>query len=287
MAVWQKIKNNENIYYALTNRKVQLGFSLFFLIFLLSIIGPMITRYSYTEFAGPGYHPPSSDYWFGTTIQGRDVFTRTVFGLRSTILVGFIGGVIASFIGVIIGLVAGYKGGLVDEILMMLTNVVLTFPTLAVLIIIAAYLPYRGIVNMAVLVGLTVWPWTARAVRSQAMSLKSSRFVDLSRISSNHILRILFEDIAANMFSYIFMVFILQFMGTILATVGLEFLGLGPTRGISLGLIMQNAVNWNALELGMWWWGIIPGLLLTIMIVSLYFINTGLDEAFNPKLREF
>ena len=125
-----------------------------------------------------------------------------------------------------------------------------------------------------------------RQVRSQTLSLKSQEFVNLSRISAAPVFRIIREDIAANMFSYVFMVYILQFNGTILSSVGLEFLGLGPTRGISLGLVMQNAVNWNALHLGMWWWTIIPGLILTLLIVSLYFINTGLDEVFNPRLRE-
>jgi peptide/nickel transport system permease protein len=118
------------------------------------------------------------------------------------------------------------------------------------------------------------------------LSLKNQEFVNLSRISAAPVTKIIAEDIAANMFSYVFMVYIIQFTGTILAAVSLEFLGLGPTQGISLGLVMQNAVNWNAIQLGLWWWAIIPGLLLTILIVSLYFINTGLDEVFNPRLRE-
>lgn len=82
------------------------------------------------------------------------------------------------------------------------------------------------------------------------------------------------------------MVFILQFGGAILAAVGLDFIGLGPTRGISIGLMMQNAVLWNAIQLGMWWWAIPPGLVITLIVGALYFMNTGLDEVFNPRLRE-
>jgi peptide/nickel transport system permease protein len=219
--------------------------------------------------------------------MGKDVFTRTVYGLRSTLVVGFLAGTIATLIGCVIGFVAGYYGGsLFDEFLMMMTNIFVVIPQLALLIVISAVLEARGIVLMSVIVAATAWPWTARAVRAQTLSLKNQEYVNLSRISGLSVWKILKEDIAANMFSYVFMVFILQFNGTMLATVQLEFLGLGPTKGISLGLVMQDAVNWNAIQLGMWWWSIIPGLILTLMITALYFVNTGLDAAFNPRLRE-
>ncbi|MFW5981719.1 MAG: ABC transporter permease [Halanaerobiaceae bacterium] len=280
-------KKHENLYYALTNKKVIIGITLFSIIILTAIFGPMMTPYDYEEYVDMGGLAPSSDYYFGTTIQGRDIFTRTVYGLRTTIFVGLLAGTIATLIGCLIGFISGFYGGkLLDEFLMMLTNVTIVFPTLALLIIISAFLEVRSMTAVAFIVSITAWPWTARAVRSQALSLRNQEYVNLSRISSLSLLRILKEDIAANMFSYVFMVYILQFNGTILSAVGLEFLGLGPTRGVSLGLVMQNAIEWNAIQLGMWWWGIIPGLLITIMITSLYFINTGLDEVFNPRLRE-
>ena len=264
-----------------------MGLVLFLSIVLLALVGPMLTPYDYEEYAGMPYDPPSPNHWFGTTIMGRDVFTLTVYGLRSTLLVGFIAGTIATVVGCIIGFLAGYYGGSwFDEILMMITNIFVVIPQLALLIIISAFLKVRGIIVMSVIVSATAWPWTARAVRSQTLSLKNQEYVSLSRISALSVARILREDIASNMFSYVFMVFILQFNGTMLSTVQLEFLGLGPTRGVSLGLVMQDAVNWNAIQLGMWWWAIIPGLIITVMITSLYLVNTGLDAAFNPRLRE-
>ena len=289
-SIFSRIKNNENIYYACTSPRVLFGVSLFLLVCLFALLGPLFTEFSidtYTGLGAPAENAaPSMENYFGRTILGYDVFTRSVYGLRSTILVGLIGSLLASSIGIIIGLIAGFKGGFVDELLMGITNVVLTFPQLAVLIILAGFLEYRGIIHMAVLVGLLLWPWTARAVRSQTLSIKNEEYVDLSRISSNSFLRILFEDIAANMFSYIFMVFIQQFLGTIMATVGLEFLGLGPTRGVSLGLVMHNALTNGALYLGYWWWGILPGFFIMLLLFSLYYINTGLDKVFNPELRE-
>lgn len=287
MAVRDFWKTHENLYFALTNGKVLFGLSCFVALGLLAIFGPMLTPFGLEEFAGAGYLPPSRTHLFGTTLMGRDVFTAVVYGLRSTFVIGFVGGTIATLVGLVIGFFAGYYGGrFADEALMMLTNIFLVIPTLALLIILAAYLPYRGILTESIIVGLTAWPWTARAVRAQTLSIKSQEYVNLSRISALKVFRILKEDIAANMFSYVFMVYILQFSGAILAAVSLEFLGLGPTRGVSLGLVIQNAVHWNAVQLGLWWWAIFPGLVLTILIVSLYFINTGLDEVFNPRLRE-
>lgn len=280
-------KNHENMYHAITNGKVIFGVTIFIIIILIAIFGPMITPYDYEEYAGAAYMPPSTEHYFGTTIMGKDVFTRTVYGLRSTLLVGFIAGTIATLLGCIIGFLAGYYGGrLFDEFLMMITNIFVVIPQLALLIVISAFLEVRGIAVMAIIVAATSWPWLARAVRAQTLSLRSQEYVNLSRISSLKVSRILREDIASNMFSYVFMAYIQQFNGTMLATVQLEFLGLGPTKGVSLGLVMQNAVNWNGIQLGMWWWAIIPGLILTIMITALYFVNTGLDAAFNPRLRE-
>lgn len=230
--------------------------------------------------------PPSRENWLGTTTFGQDVFTQFVYGLRSTFFIGLFGGGLATIIGLLIGFIAGYKGGLLDDLLMMLTNILIVIPTLALLIIIAAYLPYRGIGIQSVIIGLTAWPWTARAIRAQTLSLKSREFVNLAKITALRPLKIVLEEIAPNMMSYVVMVFILQFAGAILAAVGLDFIGLGPTRGISLGLMMQYSVLWNAIQLGMWWWFVPPGLAITMIVSSLYFLNIGLDEIFNPRLRE-
>ena len=99
-------------------------------------------------------------------------------------------------------------------------------------------------------------------------------------------MRIIFTEIAPNMMSYLVMAFILQFGGAILIAATLDFIGLGPTTGMSLGLMMQNAVNWGALQLGLWWWFVPPGAAIAAIVGSLYIMNVGLDEVFNPKLRE-
>ncbi len=276
----------EFIHFVLKNKKIVFSVSVLSFLALLAIFGPKFTPYDPLEFAAAPYQPPSGKHWLGTNTFGQDLFTQLVYGLRNSLLVGLFGGSLATFVGLSIGFIAGYKGGWIDELFMMLSNILMVLPTLALLIIIAAYLPYRGVVIQSIIIGFTAWPWTARAVRAQTMSLKTREFVDLARITGRSSLKIIWQEIMPNMMSYVFMVFILQFGGAILAATGLDFIGLGPTRGISLGIMMQQATLWNAIQLGMWWWAITPGAVITLIVASLYIMNTGLDEVFNPRLRE-
>jgi peptide/nickel transport system permease protein len=280
-------KKSEFLYFALRNKKLQVGLIIVLLFVVLSFIGPMLTHNKPFAYVNPGgAEPPSSEYWFGTTFFGQDVFAQFVHGLRATFLVGVIGGGLGTFIGILVGFTAGYRGGIVDEILNILTNIVLVIPTLAVLLIIAAYLEVRSIPMECIFIGFTAWPWTARAIRAQTFSLRTREVVDLARMSGMKSFKIIFTEIAPNMMSYLVMAFILQFGGAILNAATLDFIGLGPTNAISLGLMMQYAVLWGALQLGSWWWFIPPGLAITTIVGALYIMNVGLDEVFNPKLRE-
>lgn len=280
------LKKNEILYFALRNNKLKIGFFVLLFFIALALIGPLLTDYPPLEYIGPPSAPPSSEYWFGTTTFGQDVFSQFIHGLKASFLVGIVGGGIGTLIGILVGFVAGYRGGMVDEVLNMLTNIVLVIPTLAVLLIIVAYLEVRGILAESVFIGLTSWPWAARAVRAQTFSLRSRDFVDLARLTGMKPLKIIFSEIAPNMMSYLLLVFILQFGGAILVAATLDFIGLGPTNAMSLGLMMNNAVLWGALLLGFWWWFIPPGIAITAIVGSLYITNVGLDEVFNPKLRE-
>jgi peptide/nickel transport system permease protein len=282
-----KRKKNEILYFALRNRKLQVGLSIILLFLVLAVIGPMLVHNAPFAYVNPNLaEPPSAAYWFGTTRFGQDVFAQFVLGLGATFLVGAIGGGLATLIGILVGFTAGYRGGIVDEVLNMLTNIVLVLPTLAVLLIIAAYLQVRSVLTECIFIGFTAWPWAARAIRAQTFSLRTRDFVDLAKMSGMKPLKIIFSEIAPNMMSYLLLVFILQFGGAILIAATMDFIGLGPTNAISLGLIMQKAVLNAALEFGYWWWFIPPGLAITAIVGALYVMNVGLDEVFNPKLRE-
>ena len=279
-------KKNELLYFAFRNTKLRIGLGVVIFFILLTIIGPKLTKFSPTDFVGPASAPPSRQYWFGTTTFGEDVFTQFVYGLWPTFLVGIVGGGLGTLLGMVIGFTSGYRGGLLDEILNALTNIILTIPSLALLLVLAAYVKVRGVFIESLFIGFTTWPWAARAIRAQTFTLRAREYVELARLSGMRPLKIVFTEIAPNMASYLFMTFILMFGGAILTAATLDFLGLGPTQGISLGIMMNLSVMWSALILGMWWWFIPPGIAITALVGALYVMNVGLDEVFNPKLRE-
>jgi peptide/nickel transport system permease protein len=276
---------NELAYFALRNPKLLVGLSVVVFFLGLAVVGPWLTDAEPFEFGYPLGEPPSSEHWLGTTAPGQDVFAQFVYGLRASFVVGAVAGLVAALIGMAVGFTAGYRGGVIDDILSMFTNVVLVIPTLAVLIIVSAYLSVGSLLGEAVLIGVTAWPWAARAIRAQTFSLTARDFVSLARLSGKRSGRIIVTEIAPNMASYLFLVFILLFGSSILIAATLDFLGLGPSNVMSLGLMLNLASSNAALQLGMWWWFIPPGLAITGIVGGLYVMNVGLDEVFNPRLR--
>ena len=279
-------RRSETLHFAFRNKKLVIGLGLLVFLLLVALVGPLLTDREPFEFYDELGQPPSSDHWLGTTSPGQDVYAQFVHGLRASFIVGAIAGCVAGAIAMAVGFVAGYLGGLVDDVLSILTNVVLVIPTIAVLIVVAAYLSVGSLVTEAVLIGVTSWPWAARAIRAQTFSLATREFVSLARLSGQGTWRIIVREIAPNMSSYLFLAFILLFGGSILIAATLDFLGLGPSDVMSLGLMLNVAVSNSALQLEMWWWFVAPGVGITAIVAALYVMNVGLDEVFNPKLRK-
>jgi peptide/nickel transport system permease protein len=279
-------RRSEILYFAFRNKKLVIGLGLLLFLLAVAIFGPLLTDREPFEFYDELGQPPSSDHWLGTTAPGQDVYTQFVHGLRSSFVVGAVAGCVAATIGMAVGFAAGYLGGVVDDVLSILTNVVLVIPTIAVLIVVAAYLTVGSLLSEAVLIGVTSWPWAARAIRAQTFSLATRDFVSLARLSGQSGWKIVVREIAPNMSSYLFLAFILLFGGSILIAATLDFLGLGPAEVMSLGLMLNVAVSNSALQLEMWWWFLAPGIGITAIVAALYVMNVGLDEVFNPKLRK-
>jgi peptide/nickel transport system permease protein len=169
---------------------------------------------------------------------------------------------------------------------MSVTNIMLVIPSLALLIVLAAFLKMRNELLLAVIIGFTSWPWTARSIRSQTLSLKSREFIELSRMSGLSEVRIIFQDVLPNMFSYVFMCFALQMANGILSETALSMIGLGPTDIISLGMMLRWALLWETVRLGYWWLFVPITVAVTLLTTSLLLINTGMDEIFNPRMRK-
>jgi peptide/nickel transport system permease protein len=278
-------RGNDFLYYGLRNRKLLFGIGLELLLVLFAIIGPFLAKYSPNSLQAPYAHP-SVKYWLGTDSFGHDIFSQLANGLRESYLVGALGAACAAIAGMVLGFAAGWRGGILDEVLQMFTNIVVMIPALVLLVVIGSYLSTRSVLFEGVFIGLTTWPWVARAVRAQTFSLRSREFVELARLSGKRAWSIIVKDIAPNMASYLFLVVILLFGSSMLLAASYDFLGLGPTNVVSLGTMMNLAELNAALVYHMWWWFFPPGLVLTAMVAALLVANVGLDEVFNPKLRE-
>jgi len=226
----------------------------------------------------------------GTDNFGRDVLTELVKATGVSLQIGFVAGIIATLIGLTLGLLAGYIGGLVDDVIMFFTNLFTVIPTFVLLILISFSIGQekRGAFTIAVVIGFTSWVWTARAVRAQVISLRNRDHVNLSKLSGHSIVYIIVADILPYIASYVVMALILQISAGILAEASLSILGLGPrtTEVPTLGLMMNWAMIYQAQILGKWW-AYLP-VLVTIALVtfSMNLMNTGLDQVFNPALRD-
>ncbi len=226
----------------------------------------------------------------GTDNFGRDVLTELVSATGTSLIIGLVAGLIATTIGLILGLLAGYMGGVVDDVIMFFTNILTVIPSFVLLILISLSIGQdkRGPITIAVVIGLTFWVWTARAVRSQVFSLRNRDHVNLSKLSGHPLPRIILLDILPFIASYVFMALILQISAAVLAEAALSIIGLGPrtTETPTLGLMMNWAMIYQAQIMGKWW-AYLP-VIITIALISfsLNLMNTGLDQVYNPALRE-
>ncbi len=226
----------------------------------------------------------------GTDNFGCNVLTKLVSAVGTSLLVGLIAGAIATFIGLALGLLAGYIGGVVDDVIMFITNLFTVIPSFVLLILISFSIgqDQRGAATVAVVIGVTSWVWTARAVRAQVVSLRNRDHVSLSKLSGHSLMRIILTDILPYIASYVVMALILQISTAILAEAQLSILGLGPktTERPTLGLMMYWSMAYSA-HLNGAWWAYFPVILAIALIsFSMNLMNTGLDQVFNPTLRD-
>jgi len=267
-----------------------IGAGLFLLTLLVALLGPIFHDIKLATTRVPGgmqYAAPSVEYWLGLDDLGRDYVKMLILGLRSSLFVGLMAGVIATTIGTLVGLFGGFKGGIIDDILNMVTNLFVVIPSFVVLILISASLSEgRSLTLIAVIIGLTTWPWSARAVRAQSASLKSKDHISLAKLNGDSTLRVLLIHILPYIFSYVFMVFIMQVASGILSESAISMIGLGPVDTVSLGTILNQAKNTGALGDGVWWAFIPSTVVITVMVFALYLLNTSMEGVFNPRLRK-
>ena len=269
------------------NPQLVMGIGLVGGLLLVGPVGRLVVDVRQAQpLSGPPGLAPSLANPLGTDDQGRDLFAVMVAGLPLTLEVGFLAGAIGLMIGVILGFTAGFLGGWVDAVVRMVVDTLLTVPALLVLIIIAASI--RGVISvtiMAVVIASLAWMHPARTIRAQVLTLRERGYVQLARLSGMSTLSLIGREIVPNLLPYLAAAFVGAVASAVLASIGLEALGLGPQNEPTVGMTIYWALLFNALLRGMWWWWLPPIVVVVVLFFGLLLLSAGLDEIANPRRR--
>ena len=269
----------------LGNPKAVAGLVIVAFFVFMALAAPLLARDNPQAMLYTPNMPPSPGHILGTDELGEDLWSQLVWGSRTSLAVGVIAGGLTTLASVVLGLLSGFLGGVVDEILQLLTNVFLLIPFLPLMIVMTSYIQVRGELPIVVVIVATGWPWGARLLRSQTLALRDSDYVQAARVVGESSLRITMSEILPNMISLVVSVFLFAVIGAILAEAALEFLGLGNLQVVSWGTILYWAQNEQALLAGAWWWFVPPGLCIALLGSAFALINYAVDEVTNPRLR--
>jgi len=263
-----------------------LGLGLLLALALLSFAAPLIVD---TSLAAIGSsrprRPPESAHLLGTDTQGRDVLASLLLAVPQTLKIGMLAGLIGLGVGGLLGLLAGWFRGLTDAVIRTAADVMMTIPTIAILVLVATSVRSMTVELMAVIVAGLSWMIPTRAVRAQVLSLRERPWVDVARLNGLSGVRLVMTEILPNLAPYLAASFVIAVAGAMLATVGLEALGLGPQNELTLGMMIYWAQYSGAILRGMWWWWVPPVVALALIFVALLAASTGMDRLVNARLR--
>jgi peptide/nickel transport system permease protein len=273
--------------YLRRNPSLALGIALLLALALFVVIGSfLVDTEDARPLSAPALRAPSAYYPFGTDRQGRDLFAVMVAGTPLTLRIGFIAGFLGVGLGTVLAFIAAYYRGLVDTVIRSVADIGLTVPGLLVLIIIAVSIKGALTVNqMAIIVASLAWLYPTRTIRAQVLSLRERGYVEVAVLSGMSGPGIIFFELMPNLLPYLAATLVNAVSAAILASIGLEVLGLGPIDSPTLGMTLYW-VNFNAAMInGWWWWWTAPTVIILTVFLGLFFLTVGLDEIANPRLR--
>lgn len=291
---WQRRKDRfGNLWMLFKQSKVGvLGIAIliiFFALALASTIPPKIDE-MYIPLYGTdpdiiGFSQPSLRHPMGTDFMGRDLFSQLLEGAKWGLAVGITAAAASVIVGTVVGLVSGYFGGTIDTLLQRMADIVLTLPSIPLILVIGAALGRLSIWNIVILIGLLGWPSTSKVIRSQVLSLRERPFIESARISGASDGRIIFRHIAPNVLPLSFLYMTFGVTGAILTEAALSFLGLGDPSTVSWGMMLQWCFT-SGYTFKAPFWLLPPGLCITFLALSFYLIGIGTEQIVNPRLRE-
>jgi peptide/nickel transport system permease protein len=271
--------------YCRRNPGLVIGLLLVGTLVLIGVIGPRFVDVgNAVPTATIPDQPPSSDLPLGSDDQGRDMLAVLVAGVPLTLRVGFIAGTVGLVIGIVLGFLSGYQGGLIDTVIRMIVDTLLTVPGLLVLIIIANSI--KGVIDinlMALVVASLAWMHPTRTIRSQVLSFRERAYVQMAKLSGMNGLEIIARELIPNLLPYLAASFVGAVAGAVLASIGLEALGLGPQNEPTIGMTIYWAIAFNAMLRGLWWWWVPPIVVIVVLFMGLFMLSAGLDEIANPR----
>jgi peptide/nickel transport system permease protein len=236
--------------------------------------------------SAPPSMPPGDEWVFGTDADGRNLFAVIVYGTLLTLKIGVIAGCLGLGIGTVLAFMAAYHGGWLDVVLRIAVDVLITIPALLVLVVIASVI-HRSMTTtmMGVVIALLAWREPTRQIRSQVLVMREAQYVRLALLNGASAMRIIFREMMPNLLPFLGANLVVAISQAVLASIGLEALGLGSPSEPTLGLTIYWMMNESAFMLGLWWWIIEPIAVLVILFVGLFLLTAGLDEIANPRLR--
>jgi len=229
---------------------------------------------------------PSAQHLLGTDSQGRDVLTIMVKGTPQTLRIGLIAGIVGVTIGLVLGLVSGYFGGAVDTAIRLISDSLMTVPGIAVLLVIAVNVGHMTVEMMGLTVAVLSWMYPARLIRSQVLSIRERPYIAVARANGASELQVVFREIMPNLMPFIAASFIAAVNAAMLASIGLEALGLGANDVHTLGTTIFWSQKYSAVLRGQWWWFGPPIAMIAIIFIGMFFVSVGVDRFANPRLRQ-
>jgi peptide/nickel transport system permease protein len=267
------------------NRKASTGTVLLGLFCLIALFPGVIAHDDPTAEIYPKNLGPSAAHLLGTTGLGQDLFAQAVWGTRQVLIIALGAGLASTAIAAVIGVTAAYLGGIWDGVLNLLTDVLLVIPLFPLLIVIAAYVHNSGTLVLIAVLTLTGWSYTARQLRSQALSLRSRDFLEAARVRGERALYVIVVEILPTMISLLLAAFLTNGLYAILFASSLQFIGLGDPSATSWGTMLYWAQNNEALQAGYYLQAIVPGACIALLGAAFALLNYAFDEIGNPALR--
>ena len=265
------------------NKSAVFGLIILFLVILMAVIANWIYPDDPFRLAGrPMSSPGTNGFLLGSDTLGRDVAAGIAHGAKTSILIGLLATIAAVFIGIIFGALAGYYGGVIDDALMRVTEIFQTIPSFVFAILLVAIMK-PSIESIVIAITVVSWPAVARLVRGEFMSLKNREFVQACHTLGMNDSRIMMREILPNCLSPVIVIGSLMVATAILIESGLAFLGLGDPNIMSWGF--QIGAGRTMLR-SAWWVCTFPGIAILITVLAINLVGEGLNDAFNPRLRE-